>query len=99
MALHDLNADFCAIVISVSILYCSLILGGMKMLSLFSFSNVVGMSTNINSCLNVPRKVEEASVERRSSDVLWDGLALGRRGPPVEFLVCFCFLNKSFIEI
>lgn len=57
------------------------------------------MSTNINSCLNVPRKVEEASVERGSSDVLWDGLALGRRGPPVEFLVCFCFLNKSFIEI
>lgn len=98
MALHDLNADFCAIVISVSILYCSLILGGMKMLSLFSFSNVVGMSTNINSCLNVPRRVEE-SVERGSSDVLWHGLDLGRRGPPVEFLVCFCFLNKSFIEI
>ena len=47
----------------------------------------------------LPRKVEEASVERGSSDVLWDGLALGRRGPPVEFLVCFCFLNKSFIEI
>ena len=58
MALHDLNADFCAIVISVSILYCSLVLGGMKMLSLFSFSNVVGMSTNINSCLNVPSTQE-----------------------------------------
>lgn len=99
MALHDLNADFCAIVISVSILYCSLILGEMKMLSLFSFSNVVEMSTNINSCLNVPRKVEEASAKGGSSDVLWDGLGLGRHEPPVEFLVCFCFLNKSFIEI
>lgn len=99
MALHSsLNADFCAIVISVSILYCSLILGEMKMLSLFSFSNVVEMSTNINSCLNVPRKVEEASAKGGSSDVLWDGLGLGRQASS-GVLGLFCFLNKSFIEI
>ena len=29
------------------------------MLSVFSFSNVLGMPMNINSCLNVPRKVEK----------------------------------------
>jgi len=49
------------------------LLGEMKMLSLFSFSNVVGMPTNINSCLNVPRKVKKQVLKEGA--VMCSGMA------------------------